>query len=77
MLEKIRFPSPEEKQEQETLEALKKEGGILYREEVDPETKEVKRFVNILGVKVETYASKEDIEAIKEEIVFSELDQKC
>jgi len=76
MPEKIRFLSPEEKREQETLEALKKEGGILYREKIDPETKEVKKFVNILGVEVETYASKEDIEEIKKEIVLSETDQK-
>jgi MoxR-like ATPase len=76
MPEKIRFLSPEEKREQEIAEALKEEVGILYREEIDPETKEVKKFVNILGVKVETYASKEDIEAIKEEIVLSETDQK-
>jgi len=76
MPEKIRFPSPEEKREKETLEALKERGGILYREEIDPETKEVKRFVNILGVEVETYASKEDIEEIRKEIVLSETDQK-
>jgi MoxR-like ATPase len=76
MPEKIRFPSPEEKREQEIAEALKEEGGILYREEIDPETKEVKKFVNILGVEVETYASREDIETIKREIVLSETDQK-
>jgi MoxR-like ATPase len=76
MPEKIRFLSQEEQEEQETFEALKKEGGILYREEIDPKTNEVKRFVNILGVEVETYASKEDIEAIKKEIVLSKTDQK-
>jgi MoxR-like ATPase len=76
MPEKIRFSSPEEKREQETLEAIRKEGGILYQEEVDPETREVKKFVNVLGVEVETYGSKEDIEAIKKEIVLSETDQK-
>jgi len=76
MPEKIRFPSPEEKREQEILEALKEAGGILYRDEIDPETQEVRRFVNILGVEVETYASREDIEEIKREIVLSETDQK-
>ena len=75
MLERIKFQSPEEKKEQEIAENLKKEGGIFYREETDPETSEKKRFVNILGVEVETYASREDIEKIKEEIVFSKLDQ--
>jgi len=76
MSEELRFLSPEEERERETFEALKKEGGILYREEIDPKTNEVRRFVNILGVEVETYAPKEDIEAIKEEIVLSETDQK-
>jgi len=76
MAEKIRFPSPEEKRERQTFEALKGAKGILYREGVDPETKEIKKFINILGVEVETYASEEDIEAIKEEIVLSETDQK-
>jgi len=76
MSEKIRFLSPEEERERETFEALEKEGGILYREKIDPKTNEVKRFVNILGVEVETYASKEDIEAIKKEIVLSKTDQK-
>jgi len=32
--------------------------------------------VNILGVEVETYASREDIEAIKNEIVLSKVDQE-
>jgi len=76
MPEKIRFLSPEEKREQEITEALKEKGGILYREEIDPETKEVKKLVNILGVEVETYAPKEDIEGIKKEIVLSETDQE-
>lgn len=76
MLEKIRFSSEEERKEQEVAETLKVEGGIFYREATDPESKETKHFVNILGVEVETYASKEDIEAIKKEIVLSETDQE-
>lgn len=76
MPEKIRFPSPEEKKEREIAETLKKEGGIFYREEFDPESGKVKRFVNILGVEIETYASGEDIEAIKKEMVLSEVDQE-
>jgi len=76
MPEKIRFPSPEEQKEREIAETLKVERGILYFEETDPETKEKRSYVNILGVKLETYASKEDIEAIKEKIVLSELDQE-
>ena len=76
MSEEIRFLSPEEKEEQEIFETLKKEGGIFYRSEVDPETGEEKHFVNILGVEVETYASKEDIKEIKKEIVLSEVDQR-
>jgi len=75
MAEKIRFPSPEEREERKIAERLEEEGGIFYREEIDPETKELRRYVNILGVEVETYASKEDIEAIKKEIVLSEVDQ--
>ena len=76
MSEEIRFLSPEEKEEQKIFETLKKEGGIFYRSEVDPETGEEKHFVNILGVEVETYASKEDIKEIKKEIVLSEVDQR-
>ncbi len=76
MPEKIKFPSPEEKKEQKIRETLEREGGIFYSEETDPETKEKKSFVNILGVEVETFVSKEDIEAIKKEIVLSEVDQR-
>ncbi len=75
MPDRVRFLSPEEQREREIAEALKREGGILYCEKIDPETGETKRFVNILGVEVETYASREDIEAIKGEIVLSEVDQ--
>jgi len=76
MAERIKFLSPEEKQEKEITETLQSEGGIFYREEISPETGEKKSVVNILGVEVETYASKEDIEEIKKEIVLSEFDQK-
>ena len=72
--EKIRIPSPEELKERELAQKLKEEGGILYREEKDPNTGETRRFINILGVEVETYASREDVEAIKKEIVLSETD---
>jgi MoxR-like ATPase len=76
MPEGIRFLSPEERSEREIAERLIKEGGIFYREEVDPKTGETKRFINILGVELETYAPREDIERIKQELVLSPLDQK-
>lgn len=76
MPERIRFPLSEEQREREIFEVLKKERGILYSEEFDPETKEKKSYVNILGVKLETYASKEEIDEIKKEIVLSKLDQE-
>ncbi len=76
MSEKIRFSSEEEKKEQELAETLKAEGGVFYREAIDPKTGETKRFANIVGVEVETRASKEDIEAIKKEVILSEIDQE-
>lgn len=80
MSEGIRFASSEEQKERKIFERLQKEGGIFYeeREEINPETneKEIKRYINILGVELETYASKEDIEALKKETVLSGLDQK-
>ncbi len=76
MSEKIRFSSEEEKKEQKLAETLKVEGGVFYREAIDPKTGETKRFANIVGVEVETRASKEDIEAIKKEVVLSETDQE-
>lgn len=76
MSEQFRFPSLEEKKEQETKDALKEEGGILYETTKDSENGEEKNYVNVLGVKVETYASKEDVEEIKNEIILSKLDQR-
>ena len=69
MSEKFRFPSLEEKKEQETKDTLKEEGGILYETTKDPESEEEKNYLNVLGVKIETYASKEDVEEIKNEII--------
>jgi len=76
MSEKIRFQSEEERKEQEIVRTLKAEGGIFFHEAEDSKTGEKKCYVNILGVEVETYATKEDIEAIKKELVLSEVDQK-
>jgi len=72
----IRFLSEEEKREREIAETLQAEGGIFYWEARDHETEEAKRYINILGVEVETYASREDIEALKKEIILSETDQE-
>jgi len=76
MPESLNFLSPEQKQEQETKEQLAQEGGIVHTTRPDPETEEQKQFVNILGVEIETNASKEDIQTIKEELILSELDQE-
>ncbi|PSO45728.1 MAG: hypothetical protein BRC25_01180, partial [Parcubacteria group bacterium SW_6_46_9] len=76
MPESLNFLSPEQKQEQETKEQLAQEGGIVHTTRPDPETEEKKQFVNILGVEIETHASKEDIQTIKEELILSELDQE-
>jgi MoxR-like ATPase len=75
MPEEIRSYPPEERKEREMAETLEKERGIFYYQEVDPETEGTKNYLNILGVKVETYASREDVEAIKEELILSETDQ--
>lgn len=82
--EKIRFKSPEELRE-EAIEAKIKErgpegeisGGIVFEEEVDPETQEKKKYIYIgdpyeerpIITRLETDASQEDIEAIKKEII--------
>lgn len=75
MPEKLRFPSEAEKKEEKILEELKEKGGIFYSETTDLETQERKAIINILGVELETYASKEDIEVIKKEIILSGVDQ--
>ena len=75
MPENLRFQSEDEIKEQETLERLKEEGGIYFRQETNPENGETTNFVNILGIEVETYASEEDIESIKKEMILSPVDQ--
>ena len=75
MPENLRFQSEDEIKEQETLEHLKEEGGIYFRQETNPENGETTNFVNILGIEVETYASEEDIESIKKEMILSPVDQ--
>ncbi len=70
-----RFLSPEERQEQDTVKRLQQEGGIFAVERKNPETGGQTRFVNILGVDVETYAPDEDIEALKQGLILSSLDQ--
>ena len=62
--------------EQEKKEKLIKEGGIYYFEKEEPETGERKRYVNILGIEIETEATKEDIDKIKKKLLMSELDQE-
>lgn len=76
MSEKIKFQSECERREEETKERILKEGGVFYFEKTDPETKETKKFVNILGIELETYASKEEIEKLKQGLVLSKFDQE-
>ncbi len=76
MSEKLRFQSEEELTEIETAEKLKVGGGISYERITDQETGEEKNFLNIFGVKIETYASAEEVEEIKETIILSKLDQR-
>lgn len=82
--ESIRFKSPEELKEEE-IEAKIKErgpegeilGGIVFEEETDPESQEKKKYIYIGNpyeerptiIKLETEADKEEIEAIKKEII--------
>lgn len=84
MIEKFRYESPEELKE-ETIEAKIKEkgpdgeisGGIVFEEEVDPETQKTRRCVLIgnpyqerpVITRLETDASQKDIEEIKKEII--------
>jgi hypothetical protein len=55
-------------------ERLLNEGGIFYCERINKETKEIKRYVNILGIELETYATPEDIDAVKKKILLCEVD---
>jgi len=72
----IRFVSEDEKKEQDLRSKLLEEGGISYYEGIDEETKEKKQYVNIFGVENETYASKNEVEELKENLVLSEVDQE-
>jgi len=82
--EKIRFKLPEELKEEEIEAQIKEKGpqgeilgGIVFKEEIDPETKERKKYIYIgnpykerpIIIKLETDATREDIEAIKKEII--------
>jgi MoxR-like ATPase len=82
--EKIRFKSSEELKEEEIERKIKERGpegeilgGIVFEEEIDPETQEKKRYLYIGNpyedrptiTKLETEATKEDIEMIKREII--------
>ncbi len=82
--EKIRFKSPEEIKEEEIERKIKERGeegeilgGIVFEEETNPETQEKKKYVYIgnpykerpIITKLETEASREDIETIKKEII--------
>ncbi|MFH8087062.1 MAG: hypothetical protein QW609_04555 [Candidatus Aenigmatarchaeota archaeon] len=84
MPEKIRYKSPEELKEEEIERKIKERGpegeilgGIVFEEETDPETGKKRKFVYIgnpykekpLIIKLETEATREDIEAIKKEII--------
>lgn len=84
MPETIRYKSPEELKEEEIERKIKERGpegeilgGIVFEEEIDPETGKKRRFIYIgnpyeerpLIIKLETDATKEDIEAIKKEII--------
>lgn len=74
-MDAIKFKSVDHIAETKKKERLLEEGGIYYEKITDPDTGEEKTFINILGVTLETSASKEDIESIKEEIILSNLDQ--
>ena len=45
MTEKFRFQSEEEVREISTVERLKESGGITYEETKDPESDEIKKFL--------------------------------
>ncbi|MFA5431867.1 MAG: AAA family ATPase [Candidatus Paceibacterota bacterium] len=63
-------------EENEIANRLEKERGIFYCEKDDEKSGEKKGFVNILGVELETSATKEELENIKNELIFSNTDQK-
>jgi MoxR-like ATPase len=84
MPEKIRFKSKEELKEEEIEKRIKQRGpegeisgGIVFEEEIDPETQQKKKYIyignpyeeNPIIIKLETEATQEEIEAIKKEII--------
>ncbi|MBI2035118.1 MAG: AAA family ATPase [Candidatus Liptonbacteria bacterium] len=73
--ESLHFQDDEQKREEELRLELMRAGGILYRVEKDAATGEDRPLVNIFGVEVPTYASKEDVETIRGEMILSETDQ--
>jgi MoxR-like ATPase len=84
MPEQIRFKSPEELKEEEIERRIKERGpegeilgGIVFEEETDPEVQKKKRYIYIGNpyeedptiIRLETDATREDIEAIKKDII--------
>lgn len=82
--ESIRFKSPEELKEEEMERRIKERGpngeilgGIVFEEEIDPKTQKKKRYIYIgnpyeerpIITKLETEATREEVEAIKKEII--------
>jgi len=80
----IRFKSPEELKEEEIERRIKERGpegeilgGIVFEEEIDPETQETKKYIYIgnpyeerpLIIKLETEATREEVEEIKRQII--------
>lgn len=74
-MEKINFKSQEQIREEGKKERLLREGGIYYEKLHNEENGNEKNIINILGVELETEASEEDINQLKEEIILSNLDQ--
>jgi MoxR-like ATPase len=68
--------SPEEQRELDRSERMANEGGIFFEKVKDPQTGEEHSFVNVFGVSVESYATEEEIEKIKQEVVLSDVDKK-
>ena len=75
-IESPQFSSTEKQHEDEVREKLSHQKGILYEEETDTETGEKRAYVNILGTRLETEATREEVEEIKENLVMSDLSQK-
>ncbi len=82
--EEFRYKSPEELKEEAIEAKIKEKGpegeissGIVFEEEIDPKTQEKKKYIYIgnpyeerpLITKLETDATREEIEAIKREII--------